>query len=55
MAKSETEAKKTLGASIDDLTKVAAMDKAWTKKPCNLVFANKQQIKLKLQKKQNEA
>ena len=53
MAKSETEAKKTLGASIDDLTKVAAMDKAWTKKPCNLVFANKQQIKLKLQKKQN--
>jgi len=41
------------GFTVADLAKVAGMDKAWTKKPCNLVFANKQQIKLKLQKKQN--
>lgn len=41
------------GFTVTDLAKVAAMDKAWAKKPRNVVFADKRQIKLKLQKKQN--
>lgn len=56
---SETKAKETSpeppspGVSIDDLIKIAGIDKAFTKKPRNLVVADNPQVTLKLQKKQN--
>lgn len=53
---SESESKSPAPApdcSIADIAKIAQLDKAFTKKPRNVVYADNPQVKLKLQKKQN--
>ncbi len=54
MSKTETKSPAPApGFSLADIAKIAELDKAFTKKPRNLVVAQSAQVKLKLQKKQN--
>lgn len=51
---SESESKSQApGFSLTDIAKIAELDKAFTKKPRNVVYADNPQVTLKLQKKQN--